>query len=70
MKHPTPEELLPLLQAVDTAVWAMSVKNHTKTGQRCKVDWKGALKDLILEWERYQIKMSDLVAVTSEEKKL
>ena len=60
MKHPTPEELKPLLNAVDTAVWAWAVK-----GGRVKVDWKSALKELREAWEAFQIKTDDSILVTS-----
>lgn len=67
MTHPTPEELKPLLDAVDVACWALAVKKHTRKGTRCKVDWKSALDDLCEAWGKFQMKQSDLVAVFSEE---
>ncbi len=65
MRHPTPEELKPLLMAIDTARWCMAVKEHTLKGVRCKVDYKNALKELWETWDQWQIKMDDKIAVLS-----
>lgn len=63
MKHPTPEQLLPLLKAVDTAVWAWAIKTNTKKGQSCPVKWKDAIQDLLEAYHMYELTMSDKVAV-------
>lgn len=66
MKHPTPEQLLPLIQAIDTACWCLAVKEHTRKGTKCKVDWKFSLVELRQAWEKYQIQQDDSVLVLSE----
>ena len=63
MKHPTSEQLQPLLNAVDTAVWCLAVKDQTRKGLRCKIDWKSALKELEDAWYKYQITTDDKVLV-------
>jgi hypothetical protein len=65
MKHPNPDQLKPLLNAVDTAVWAWAVKANTKKGQSCRVDWKNAIQELSEAYHMYQLAMSDKVAVLS-----
>lgn len=64
VKHPTPESLIELLKAVDTAVWAYEVNKQSR--RKGQVDWKGALDDLVAAWEKYQIKHSDMEVVTSQ----
>lgn len=68
MNHPTKEELLPLLQAVDTACWCLAVKEHTRKGTKCKVNWKESLSDLQKAWEDFQIKMDDRVLTIAGDK--
>jgi len=68
VKHPTPEQLKPLLAAVDVACWAISVKEATKKGQRCRVDVKGALQDLREAWGMYCLATEDRIALESEAK--
>lgn len=50
MKHPTPEQLQPLLNAVDTAIWA-----HNCRHSRVKVDFKGAFQDLIEAYGMFRL---------------
>lgn len=66
MKHPTPEQLKPLIDAVDVACWALAVKQNTKKGQRCKADVKGALADLQEAWGMFQLSTSDGELITEE----
>ncbi len=63
---PTQEQLAPLLAAVDTACWALAVKQNTKKGQRCRADWKASLAELQTAWDRYQLAVSPLVAVVED----
>jgi hypothetical protein len=61
LKHPSPEELRPLLDAIDVAVWAWAVKSHTSAGQPCEVDWKQSLDDLGRAWIAYQNTMVTMI---------
>lgn len=70
MSHPTPEQLNPLLKAVDVACWCLAVKENTRKGQRCMVDVKGALKDLQIAWGEYQLATSDFVATLPDDAEL
>lgn len=65
MKHPTPEQLKPLLQAVDTAVWAWAVKTQTRRGNKIKVDWKQALDELSEAYKQFEIVTDDKILVMS-----
>jgi len=65
MDHPTKESLLPLLQAVDTAIWAYEV--NRQSNRKGQVDWKGALQDLVEAWHAYQLTHSDKEVVFSED---
>lgn len=67
MKHPTKEQLQPLLNAVDTAVWCWAVQSNSK--RKGQVDWKSSLKDLTEAWHMYQLTLSDSEAVLSKESK-
>jgi len=67
VNHPTKEQLQPLLNAVDTAVWAWAVKENTKKGQSCRVNWKAAIQELSEAYHMYQLTMSDKVLVCSDE---
>lgn len=66
MKHPTPEELKPLLAAVDVATWAWSAK-PIRGVRNVKVDWAGAIDDLRDSWESFQRSMDDRGLTTFEE---
>ena len=55
LKHPSPDQLEPLLRAVDTAVWTWAVKTQTRRGNSVKVDWKSAQQDLAEAWHMFQI---------------
>lgn len=68
VKHPTPEQLENLIEAVDVACWTWAVKQNTKKGQKCVVDWKSALQDLNDAWHMYQLRQSDAVAVFGDVK--
>ena len=68
MKHPTPEQLKPLLNAVDVACWAIAVKQHTRKGTKCRVDWKSSLVDLQEAWRMFQLVTDDKIAIISEAK--
>lgn len=63
MSHPTPDQLKPLIDAVDVACWALAVKANTRKGYRCNVDVKGSLQDLREAWGMYQLAINDNVAV-------
>jgi hypothetical protein len=64
MKHPNEEELLPLLQKLDTAIWAWEVNKQSR--RKGQVNWKGAIDELSEAYQAFQVKQSDLVAVPSE----
>jgi hypothetical protein len=66
MRHPTPEELKPLLDAVDVVCWAWAVKTNTKKHEKCRADWKGAIVDLQEAFGAFQLQQSDAVAVLSD----
>lgn len=70
MKHPTPEQLQPLLNAIDTAAWAWAVKQNTIKGRRLRVDWKGAIQYLVEVWEMFQLSVDDSVLVESKSNEL
>lgn len=63
MKHPTPEQLKPLLQAVDTAVWAWAVKSQTRRGNKVRVNWKNALQELTEAYHMFELTTDDSVLV-------
>lgn len=65
LRHPTPDELKPLLEAVDTFVWAWAVK--TQSNRRGVVNWKGAIEDLTAAYERFQIVQCPLVPTLSNQ---
>lgn len=65
MKHPTPEQLKPLLNAIDVAVWAYAVKTQSRKS-RVKVDFKGAMQDLTEAFHMFQLATDDRVLVTSD----
>lgn len=47
MKHPSPEQLKPLINALDTFLWCRAVQRNKKNkGERCPVDVKSAELDL------------------------
>lgn len=66
MKHPTPEQLKPLIDAVDVACWCLAVKANTKKGRKCRVDVKSALVELQEAWSMYQLSQSEGVAMIEE----
>lgn len=66
MKHPTQEQLEPLLKALDVATWAWAVKINTKKGQSCKVDWKNAVDELCDAWQRFKMDCDDKEWVCSD----
>lgn len=66
MRHPTPEELKPLIQAIENAIWCLAVKEHTKKGHRCKVDWKQSLVELSEAYENFQIIVDDSIVTISD----
>ena len=59
MRHPTPEQLKPLINAVDVACWALAVKANTKKGFKCPVDVKSSLIDLQEAWGNFQLQVLD-----------
>jgi hypothetical protein len=53
-----------LIKAVDTAVWCLAVKKHTKKGQRCKgceVNLKASLDNLEVAYLKYLDSQKKLV---------
>lgn len=63
--HPTPQQLKPLLDAVDVATWTWAVRSQTPRGRKVSVDWRKAQTDLAEAWEKFQLATSDEVAVHS-----
>jgi hypothetical protein len=59
----TLEEIIHLLNAVDVACWCLAVKENTKKGQRCRVDWKSALNDLRDAYEKFKIEQANKLEV-------
>lgn len=69
MRHPTDEELAPLLRAIDIAAWAWNVKKNTPKGRSCPVDWRGAFQDLSEAWHMFQLTTDDSVITEQEAKR-